>query len=53
MTSRRCYRPAFTDEETCRFILEGSGKHFDPDVVAAFEGTRERFQRIWSESRAG
>jgi putative two-component system response regulator len=52
MTSKRCYRPAFSDEETGRFIQEGAGTHFDPEVAAAFFGLRERFRRIREELQA-
>jgi hypothetical protein len=36
LTSRRCYKPAFTVEKALEMIREGSGKHFDPQVVEAF-----------------
>jgi putative two-component system response regulator len=43
LTSNRCYRPAFSHEDTCRMIQESSGTHFDPDVVAAFSTLAGRF----------
>jgi putative nucleotidyltransferase with HDIG domain len=49
LTSRRCYRPAFNHEDTCRMIREGSGTHFDPDVAAAFNTLESRFRRIRHE----
>ena len=36
LTSRRCYKPAFTVEKALEMIREGSGKHFDPHCVEAF-----------------
>jgi putative two-component system response regulator len=52
VTMDRCYRPAMTDEQACKLIREGSGKHFDPQVVAAFfralphlQMVRERINR--------
>ena len=36
LTSRRCYKPAFSIEKSLGIIQEGNGKHFDPEVVAAF-----------------
>jgi putative two-component system response regulator len=51
LTSKRCYRPAFGHEDTCRMIQEGSGKHFDPDVAAAFKALDGQFQRIRHEMR--
>lgn len=41
LTSDRPYRDAWTDEEAERYILEQSGKHFDPQVV---ETWRDVFQ---------
>lgn len=37
MTSSRTYRPALPLGEATRRVREGSGTHFDPRVVAAFE----------------
>jgi len=36
LTSDRPYRAKLSREETLHIIQEGSGKHFDPDVVDAF-----------------
>lgn len=36
LTSDRPYRPAWSQEKTCEYILERSGKQFDPKVVEAF-----------------
>lgn len=36
LTTRRCYKPAFTIEKSLEIIREGDGRHFDPSVVAAF-----------------
>jgi putative two-component system response regulator len=49
LTSKRCYRPAFSHADTCRMILEGDGTHFDPDVVTAFRALDDRFRRIRQE----
>jgi putative two-component system response regulator len=51
LTSKRCYRPAFSHEDTCRMIQEGSGTHFDPDVVTAFSALAGQFRRIRQEMR--
>ncbi|WP_182309978.1 two-component system response regulator [Aeromonas media] len=39
----RVYKPAMSYEEARALILSGSGQHFDPDVVAAFDGHFEQF----------
>jgi len=43
---KRVYKDAFPHENARKIITEGSGKHFDPDVVAAFIAEFETFQRI-------
>ncbi len=35
LTSKRIYKPQFSLEETMKIMDDGSGKHFDPQVVAA------------------
>jgi putative two-component system response regulator len=49
LTSKRCYRPAFSHEDTCRMIQEGRGTHFDPDAVTAFGTLEGQFRRIRQE----
>ena len=46
LTSRRCYRPAFTHEDTTKMIHERTGSHFDPDVVTAFASQEDEFRTI-------
>jgi putative two-component system response regulator len=46
LTSNRCYRSALQHEEVVRTIREGSGRQFDPAVVAAFEANEGVFRRI-------
>jgi putative two-component system response regulator len=36
LMSRRPYKQGFGEEETTAILAEGSGKHFDPEVHAAF-----------------
>ena len=36
LTSRRPYKPSLTIEKSCQILREGSGSHFDPQVVDAF-----------------
>ena len=37
LTSRRCYKPAFSLSDSLKIIYEGAGKHFDPALVEAFK----------------
>ena len=36
LISQRVYKPAMSYEKTREIIADGSGSHFDPDIVAAF-----------------
>lgn len=36
LISSRVYKDAWLEEDVLKYIKEGSGKHFDPDVVDAF-----------------
>jgi len=36
LSSIRCYKDAWNEDEVVSFIREESGKHFDPEVVEAF-----------------
>jgi putative two-component system response regulator len=42
----RVYKPAMPFEQAREIILQGSGAHFDPDIVAAFVSEGETFLRI-------
>ena len=46
LTSSRCYKEAFSHDESKRIILEGSGNHFDPDIVNAFLRIEDVFLEI-------
>jgi len=40
LTSKRVYKPAWSEADAAKCVAEGSGKMFDPDVVKAFESLR-------------
>jgi putative two-component system response regulator len=44
--SRRVYKPGMSHAEAVDIIVEGSGTHFDPDIVDAFLKVRHEFQKI-------
>jgi len=46
LISKRIYKPPLPHEEAVRIITEGSGKHFDPDVVDAFLALENTFRNI-------
>lgn len=46
LTSKRPYKEPFTHEVSKKIILEGEGKHFDPDIVKAFLEIENTFNTI-------
>jgi putative two-component system response regulator len=46
LMSRRVYKAPMTLDETTQIILDGRGKHFDPDVVDAYLACRDKFAEI-------
>jgi putative two-component system response regulator len=65
LTTKRCYKEAFSHEKSRAIIAEGRGTHFDPDLVDAFMQEenaileiRERYQDtekellLWAAERA-
>ncbi len=49
LISRRVYKPAFPHDKAVSIIREGSGTHFDPDVVAAFLEVASEVREIAKE----
>lgn len=46
ITSKRRYKDAIPHDDAVEIIRRESGKHFDPDVVSAFERRIDEFERI-------
>jgi putative two-component system response regulator len=46
LTSRRVYKEAMPHEQALAIMLEGRGKHFDPDVIDAFLEVTDEFKVI-------
>jgi len=46
LISKRVYKPAFTHETAIELIRQGSGEHYDPDVVDALLAIEEVFMDI-------
>jgi putative two-component system response regulator len=44
--SKRCYSPAMSHAKSREIIFEGSGTHFDPDVVQAFRELETTFDSL-------
>jgi len=51
LITKRVYKPAYPHEQAARIIHEGSGRHFDPDVAAAFGEIEEEFRDIAASYR--
>ena len=49
LTSQRVYKAAMCHEEARDIIVNGRGRHFDPDIVAAFLQSESRFFAIRSQ----
>ena len=46
LISRRVYKDGMSHEQAVQIIIEGSGKHFDSDIVDAFLELQEDFKMI-------
>lgn len=46
LISRRVYKDGMSHEQAVQIIIEGKGKHFDPDMIDAFIGLQEEFRAI-------
>ena len=49
LTTKRVYKDAFSHEKAVAIIREGRSRHFDPDIVDAFEANLDRFVEILKE----
>ena len=46
LISRRVYKEGMPHEKAMQIIVEGRGKHFDPDMVDAFLALADQFQAV-------
>ncbi len=46
LTSRRCYKPAWRDQDVLSLLVNESRKHFDPQCVDAFLSQIDRIREI-------
>lgn len=46
LTSKRCYKEAFSHEKSRDIIVSESGTHFDPEIAEAFIDAEEEFKRV-------
>ncbi len=48
LISKRVYKSAFTHQQAMKILREGSGSHFDPDIIAALNVIEQEFRDIAS-----
>jgi PAS domain S-box-containing protein len=46
LTSKRCYKDAFSHAKARKIIVDGRGSQFDPEVVDAFLAQEKEFDRV-------
>ncbi len=46
LTSKRCYKDAFTHDASRTMIVDQRGRHFDPEIVEAFLATESEFKKV-------
>ena len=47
LRQKRVYKPAFSHEEACNVIYEGTGRHFDPTLILLFRQHHRQFEAIY------
>ncbi|MBI3892302.1 MAG: response regulator [Candidatus Wallbacteria bacterium] len=48
LTTKRCYKEAFSEEQADEIIRRDSGRHFDPGLVEVFFRLRDNFKKVRS-----
>ena len=51
LTTRRCYKDAFTYKKSKAIIIEDRGRHFDPMVVDAYLRNEEEWMHVMSRNQ--
>lgn len=46
LRSKRSYKDGFSKEKSRHIIVEGAGKHFDPDIVKVFQDHIEEIEQV-------
>lgn len=53
LTCKRPYKEPFSFDESFEIILQGSGKHFDPEIVRVFKENRQKIFEVYSSFHSG
>ena len=51
LTSWRPYKPPLSDDEAISMMLEGAGRHFDPEIIEVFRDRLENLLLVRSQIR--
>lgn len=51
LTSWRPYKPPLSDEQAVSMLLEGSGRHFDPEIIRVFQDRLDSLLTVRSQVR--
>ena len=46
LISRRVYKEGMSHEQAVQIMVEGRGRHFDPDIIDAFLELQDEFKAI-------
>ena len=49
LVTERPYKKAFTHEEASKIIEDGSGTHFDPELIKIFHVVKDKFKKVTQE----
>ena len=53
LTSKRPYKEAFSNEKSLEIMKEGSGKHFDPNLISIFFNNLDEVFAIQKKFKTG
>ena len=52
LLSKRCYKEAWSFEDSVKYVKEQSGKHFDPKLVNVFVRSLDKVKKVYQANRA-
>jgi len=47
LTSKRSYKEAFSFEDSINYIIDGSGRHFDPKIIDSLKRNVDEFYKLY------
>lgn len=52
LTSKRPYKESYSFDQSYKMIVEGSGKHFDPDIMQVFIEHKDKIKEVYEEFKS-